>query len=187
MLFSKIAFLSGLAAITAAQDTNFDFGNIPAECTDVCAQVGSITNGCKNDSNDNSSEVLKCICTANRANVLIPQCQACVRQYNGNNNNDSDNDDSYRLLTDCNYVTTTYNPSLATETVSVTDTNTVTNTDTNTVTNTNTDTVISTATVMPTGDDNDDDSNTSNPAAPMKTAGAALGLGAFGIAALGLL
>merc|ERR1711874_542803 len=150
--------------------TDFDFSNIPAECTDVCAQVGSITNGCKNDSNDDSSEVLQCICTANRANVLIPNCQACVRQYNGNNNdNDSDNDDSYRLLTDCNYVTTTYNPSLATETVSVTDTNT--------------------ATVMPTGDDNDndDDSNTSNPAAPMKTAGAALGLGAFGIAALGLL
>merc|ERR1739845_239835 len=76
MLFSKLTIISALAAFAAAQ------------YTDVCAQVGSITNGCKNDSNDDSSAVLQCICTANNANQLIPQCEACVRQYNGNDNDD---------------------------------------------------------------------------------------------------
>merc|ERR1711939_1253218 len=107
MLFSKLAFVSGLATLSAAQniDTNFDFDNIPAECTDTCMQVGAIVNGCNNDSNDDQSAVLQCICTATDAARLIPNCEACVRQYNDDNDNDDDSD-QYRLLTDCTFTTT---------------------------------------------------------------------------------
>ncbi|KAI4941179.1 hypothetical protein J4E91_010970 [Alternaria rosae] len=194
MLFSKLAIISALAAFAAAQDTDFDFDNIPAECTDVCAQVGSITNGCKNDSNDDSSAVLQCICTANNANSLIPQCEACVRQYNGNDNDDGS--DQYRLLTDCAYSSTTTvatGGAGAVQTTAV-DTNTVT--DTNTVSVTSVIETTSVAVIVTTGSDGlvatttETDTNTvpaetSNPAA-MKTAGAAMGIGALGLA-LGML
>merc|ERR1712137_319037 len=193
MLFSKLTIISALAAFAAAQDTDFDFDNIPAECTDVCAQVGSITNGCKNDSNDDSSAVLQCICTANNANSLIPQCEACVRQYNGNDNDDGS--DQYRLLTDCAYSTTTVatGGAGAVQTTAV-DTNTVT--DTNTVSVTSVIETTSVAVIVTTGSDGlvatttETDTNTvpaetSNPAA-MKTAGAAMGIGALGLA-LGML
>ncbi|KAH6866675.1 hypothetical protein BKA58DRAFT_403532 [Alternaria rosae] len=194
MLFSKLTIISALAAFAAAQDTDFDFDNIPAECTDVCAQVGSITNGCKNDSNDDSSAVLQCICTANNANSLIPQCEACVRQYNGNDNDDGS--DQYRLLTDCAYSTTTTvatGGAGAVQTTAV-DTNTVT--DTNTVSVTSVIETTSVAVIVTTGSDGlvatttETDTNTvpaetSNPAA-MKTAGAAMGIGALGLA-LGML
>merc|ERR1712137_435380 len=193
MLFSKLTIISALAAFAAAQDTDFDFDNIPAECTDVCAQVGSITNGCKNDSNDDSSAVLQCICTANNANQLIPQCEACVRQYNGNDNDDGS--DQYRLLTDCAYQTTTVvgGGAGAVQTTAV-DTNTVT--DTNTVSVTSVIQTTSVAVIVTTGSDGlvatttETDTNTvpaetSNPAA-MKTAGAAMGIGALGLA-LGML
>merc|ERR1739845_274139 len=194
MLFSKLTIISALAAFAAAQDTDFDFDNIPAECTDVCAQVGSITNGCKNDSNDDSSAVLQC-CTANNANQLIPQCEACVRQYNGNDNDDGS--DQYRLLTDCAYQTTTVvgGGAGAVQTTAV-DTNTVT--DTNTVSVTSVIQTTSVAVIVTTGSDGlvatttETDTNTntvpaetSNPAA-MKTAGAAMGIGALGLA-LGML
>merc|ERR1712137_69631 len=170
MLFSKLTIISALATFAAAQDTDFDFDNIPAECTEVCAQVGSITNGCKNDSNDDSSAVLQCICTANNANTLIPQCESCVRQYNGNDN-------------DAGPVQTT-----------AVDTNTVT--DTNTVSVTSVIQTTSVAVIVTTGSDGlvatttETDTNTvpaetSNPAA-MKTAGAAMGIGALGLA-LGML
>merc|ERR1739845_111209 len=176
MLFSKVTIISALAAFAAAQDTDFDFDNIPAECTDVCAQVGSITNGCKNDSNDDSSAVLQCICTANNANQLIPQCEACVRQYNGNDNDDGS--DQYRLLTDCAYQTTTVvgGGAGAVQTTAV-DTNTVTDT-------TGSDGLVATTTETDT-DTNTVPAETSNPAA-MKTAGAAMGIGALGLA-LGML
>merc|ERR1712137_1270683 len=129
-----------------------EFSNIPAECTDVCGQVGQAVNGCKNDSNDDSSEVLQCICTANNANTLIPNCEACVRQYNDNDNDDDS--DQYRLLTDCQYTTTT----VAAGGAGAAQT---------TRTETNTDTVVPT--------------NTDNPA-PINTVGAAMGLGALGFA-----
>merc|ERR1712014_372832 len=187
MLFSKLTIISALATFAAAQDTDFDFDNIPAECTDVCAQVGSITNGCKNDSNDDSSAVLQCICTANNANTLIPQCESCVRQYNGNDNDDGS--DQYRLLTDCAYQTTTVvgGGAGAVQTTAV---------DTNTVSVTSVIQPTSVAVIVTTGSDGlvatttETDTNTvpaetSNPAA-MKTAGAAMGIGALGLA-LGML
>merc|ERR1712014_39528 len=187
MLFSKLTIISALATFAAAQDTDFDFDNIPAECTDVCAQVGSITNGCKNDSNDDSSAVLQCICTANNANTLIPQCESCVRQYNGNDNDDGS--DQYRLLTDCAYQTTTVvgGGAGAVQTTAV---------DTNTVSVTSVIQTTSVAVIVTTGSDGlvatttETDTNTvpaetSNPAA-MKTAGAAMGIGALGLA-LGML
>merc|ERR1712137_79144 len=171
-----------------------EFSNIPAECTDVCGQVGQAVNGCKNDSNDDSSEVLQCICTANNANTLIPNCEACVRQYNDNDNDDDS--DQYRLLTDCQYSTTSVaaGGAGAAQTTAV-DTNTVSAT--NTVSVTDVLTTTSVAIIVTTGSDgvvatrtetNTDTvvpTNTDNPA-PINTVGAAMGLGALGFA-LGML
>jgi hypothetical protein len=51
MLFTKFAFISALAALTAAQaTTDINLDNIPAECTDTCTQVIAIMNGCNTDS-----------------------------------------------------------------------------------------------------------------------------------------
>ncbi|KAF1839012.1 hypothetical protein BDW02DRAFT_564350 [Decorospora gaudefroyi] len=57
MHFSKLAFVSALAAFAVAQEdvptTDIDLNNVPAECTDSCAQVAAIVNGCDTDNSKN--------------------------------------------------------------------------------------------------------------------------------------
>lgn len=166
-----------------------------ARTTAVSTAPNNEQQGSNKAIDDDSSAVLQCICTANNANQLIPQCEACVRQYNGNDNDDGS--DQYRLLTDCAYQTTTVvgGGAGAVQTTAV-DTNTVT--DTNTVSVTSVIQTTSVAVIVTTGSDGlvatttETDTNTntvpaetSNPAA-MKTAGAAMGIGALGLA-LGML
>ncbi|EOA89330.1 hypothetical protein ACJQWK_09461 [Exserohilum turcicum] len=159
MLFTKVAFVSALAALAAAQDTSFNTDKVPSACKDTCSKVGDITKTCKNDHNNDASAALKCICTSTDANSIIPDCEACIRSHN-DNKTDGNDADAYRLLTECSYTTTTLAASQVAKT---------------TVTDTTTSTDVTTT-----------HHKTSNPA-PMKTAGAAVGIGAFGIAALGLL
>lgn len=56
MLFQKLTILSALAVFVAAQDIGQD--DIPSQCTDICAEVVSISQRCDNENSKNLSEVL---------------------------------------------------------------------------------------------------------------------------------
>jgi hypothetical protein len=210
MLFSKLAFLSSLAAFAVAQDatTEINLTNIPAECTDVCTQVAAIVNGCDTDNsklynshaelydqkltttpdNDDNAR-LQCICTANNANSLIPNCQSCITQY-------SDNDDTNvaSLAGSCSFTTTAVGPSstgvvggvggvgggaTAAQTTSV-------DTVTSVVSQTSVAIIISSTGSMSMSMSGSGAASQTTNAAPAKTAGAAMGAGAL-VFAMGML
>jgi hypothetical protein len=103
MLFQKLVIVSALAAFVAAQDINQD--DIPQQCTAVCAEVVSVSRRCDDatsmfslpavykfeltPSDDDRAE-LDCICRSPNANVLVPTCEACVAEFD---NDDNDTDD----------------------------------------------------------------------------------------------
>jgi hypothetical protein len=104
MLFQKIALVSALAAISAAQDIRQN--DIPRECTAICADVVSLAQRCEDTtsmysripkvlhsliwvSDDDAAEVT-CICRAPNAFTLVPACEACVAEFD---QDDSDADD----------------------------------------------------------------------------------------------
>lgn len=106
MLFQKIALISTLAALVPAQDISQD--DIPQQCTAICAEVVAISRQCDDQTSkrllepllllscahnfqDDDAAELQCICTAPNANTLIPNCEACVAEFD---NDDDDTDDN---------------------------------------------------------------------------------------------
>lgn len=193
MLFQKLAIISALAAFVAAQDISQD--DIPTQCTAVCAEIVSISRRCDNENESDAAE-LDCVCRAPNANVLLPPCEACVSQFDtdDNDNDNDDNDDTTpdvndvrEVLSRCSFTRTTYNTasasgviqSLASVASSLasarpTASGSVIAVTSGTVVRT---TSVAASTQLP--------QQTAN-AAPVQTAGAAIGLGALGIA-LGML
>ncbi|KAH7348071.1 hypothetical protein BKA66DRAFT_432649 [Pyrenochaeta sp. MPI-SDFR-AT-0127] len=182
MLFQKLAIISALAAFVAAQDLSQD--DIPQQCTAICAEIVAISRRCDNENESDAAE-LDCVCRAPNANTLLPPCEACVAQFDTDDNDDTDDttpdvNDVLEVLTRCNFTRTTYNsasassvlqsvssarPSASGSVIAVTS---------GTVVRT---TSVAASTQLP--------QQTAN-AAPVQTAGAAIGLGALGLA-LGML
>ncbi|CAO2649467.1 Nn.00g068520.m01.CDS01 [Neocucurbitaria sp. VM-36] len=181
MLFQKLALFSALAALGATQD--IDQGDIPQQCTAVCAEVVSIARRC-DDEHERDADELECICQAPNANTLVPSCEACVAQYDQDDSDDddtTDDNDVYDVLTRCNFTTTAYNTASASSILSSIASSTapasgsVVVTTSGTVVVTTSVAAASTSVLEQTG-----------AAAPAQTAGAAIGLGALGLA-LGML
>ncbi|OAL51083.1 hypothetical protein IQ07DRAFT_411795 [Pyrenochaeta sp. DS3sAY3a] len=178
MLFRRLALVSTLAAFAAAQDISRD--DIPQQCNAICAEIVGIAQRC-DDQNDSDAAELACICQAPNANTLVPSCEACVPEYD----QDTDTDDSindndvFEVLTRCNFTTTTYNTasansilqSIASSVASASGSVVVTTTGGAVLT---TNMPASTEIAQQTG------------AAPIQSAGAAIGFGAIGFA-LGML
>ncbi|KAF2823845.1 hypothetical protein CC86DRAFT_60753 [Ophiobolus disseminans] len=110
MLFQKLAIVSALAAFAAAQDV--DNSDVPQQCRAVCADVVATSQRCDNETNDDRAEV-DCICRSQNAATLIPACDACVQQFDTDNDDPNDVSDVRELLTRCNFTTTTYNSASA--------------------------------------------------------------------------
>lgn len=133
---------------------------------------------------DNDNAELQCICNATNANTLIPNCEACVAQYDTDTDDDDDdsvNDNDVReVLTRCNFtVQSTFNSASASSVASSIASSASAATTGNSVVVTRTSgTSVVTATVAP--------SQVSQAAAPAVTAAAGMGLGVLGFA-LGVL
>jgi len=105
MLFQKLAIASALAASVSAQDINQD--DVPQQCTSICADVVSLSRRCDDTTStprpplhsftspnsciDDDAAELNCICQAPNAGTLIPSCEACVAEFD-NDDNDTDDD-----------------------------------------------------------------------------------------------
>ncbi|CBY00982.1 hypothetical protein IAQ61_011881 [Plenodomus lingam] len=113
MLFQKLAIVSALAALVAAQDIGQD--DIPRECTAICAPVVTLARDCDNR-NENDPAELDCVCRAPGANTMIPACDACVAQFQRPDVDDDNDDivpdvnDVREVLSRCSFTTASFNP-----------------------------------------------------------------------------
>ncbi|KAF1851012.1 uncharacterized protein K460DRAFT_350992 [Cucurbitaria berberidis CBS 394.84] len=184
MLFQKFALVSALAALVATQDISQD--DIPQQCRAVCADIVSIAQRCDNENETDAAE-LACICRAPNANTLVPTCEACVAQFDRDDDQDdnpNDRNDVFEVLTRCNFTTTAHNSASASSVLqsiasslvsaSASASGSVAVTTSGTVVLT---TRVPASTQVP---------QQTGAAMPAQTAGAAIGLGALGIA-LGML
>lgn len=112
MRFQSISLLSAVLVVAAAQRVEQD--DIPWECNDVCANLVSTAKRCDDSTNDDNAE-LQCICTAQNASTLVPNCELCVRnndwQTEGDRQNSDDNTHVFDVLTDCNFARAMQTPS----------------------------------------------------------------------------
>ncbi|KAL4740546.1 hypothetical protein BDV11DRAFT_185096 [Aspergillus similis] len=78
--------LAGNVAFGADLDQN----DVPSDCHSACDTLISISQQCDNQTDDDAAEA-RCICGANDASSIIPQCEACIAQYRSGNPPDNDN------------------------------------------------------------------------------------------------
>jgi hypothetical protein len=221
MLAKSIFLAFALSTVGIAQE--IDNGDVPNECRAVCASIVTLATQCDNQFSslysqwlnrklknlhnliDNDGEELNCICSATGVSTQLPLCEACVAQFD---NNDDNNDngmnqnwfihlflkttwtdpitDINELLRSCSFTTTSYNPSAAS--ASVTNIGNSTSLTTPAPTNaqsTGTPQSTSTDASSPTSSGGDDRpaEQTETGAAPMPTVGVVgVGLGVLGLA-----
>lgn len=77
-----LALIPALAAI-AAHAQEIENEDVPSQCRDVCANTLAVSDRCNNDDDDTE---LQCICGSNNASSDIPNCEACVAQYDESDN-----------------------------------------------------------------------------------------------------
>jgi len=171
MLFQNLAIAAALTALTAAQE--IEQNDIPQQCTQLCSQVVTIARDCDNRFNNDDNGENNCICTAPNASTLLPACEACVRQYDTDDDADDRNDNDVRdVLNRCNFTAqSSFDAVSASSVVAAASTASAATTGSVVVTVTSGTNVATSVIAAPT------QANTQN-AAPAVTAAAGLGLGA---------
>lgn len=210
MLFKKLVIAASLAASVVSQDISND--DIPRQCTAVCSEAVQISRRCDdqtgmhqssnmrpsiNMNSDNDRAELECICRAPNANTIIPTCEACVAQFDRDDDGRNDNGmvlhkrsssftspnkhiiDVFEVLTRCNFTTTTFNSASASNAIN----SAASATRSGSIIRTTSGTVVLTSSVpAPTGGP----AQQSTGGAPMQTAAVGAAMGVVGLA-MGLL
>merc|ERR1711939_180224 len=92
---------SVLAVASAAE---IDRDDIPAPCQAICYPLVQLAAQCDRDNNNDRAEI-DCICQSTNPNTsaTLPDCDACVRQYDSDSDDDDDDDgDVADLRRECN-------------------------------------------------------------------------------------
>merc|ERR1711881_132045 len=92
---------SALAVVSAAE---IDRDDIPAPCQAICYPLVQLAAQCDRDNNNDRAEI-DCICQSTNPNTsaTLPDCDACVRQYDSDSDDDDDDDgDVADLRRECN-------------------------------------------------------------------------------------
>ena len=81
---------SVLAVASAAE---IDRDDIPAPCQAICYPLVQLAAQCDRDNNNDRAEI-DCICQSTNPNTsaTLPDCDACVRQYDSDSDDDDDDD-----------------------------------------------------------------------------------------------
>lgn len=80
------SFLALALAIGAVTAQEFDNNDVPQQCRSVCQAMVDAARTCDN-TNDGDRQEVDCICNTNGASTQLPECAACIRQF------DDDDDD----------------------------------------------------------------------------------------------
>lgn len=94
-----------LASRVAAQGIDHD--DIAPNCRAVCSNIANVADECElqyNNVPNEDQQEQDCICNASGMDTLIPACEACQREYYGQ---DDDYDEIQQLLRRCNFESTT--------------------------------------------------------------------------------
>jgi len=93
MQYKTSLLLVGLAALssTTVLAQEFDNNDVPQQCRSVCQAMVDAARTCDNQ-NDGDRQEVDCICNTEGASTQLPECAACVRQYDSDNDDDDDND-----------------------------------------------------------------------------------------------
>jgi len=86
MQYKNSLLFVGLVAIGAVTAQEFDNNDVPSQCRTICQSMVDAARTC--DQNfDGDREEVDCICSTNGASTQLPECAACIRQFD-----DSDDD-----------------------------------------------------------------------------------------------
>lgn len=93
MFAKRTLLLLGLtAAFTAVQAQEFDNNDVPQQCRSVCQSMVDAARTC-DQTNDGDRQEVDCICNTEGASTALPECAACVRLFDSDNDDDDDDND----------------------------------------------------------------------------------------------
>ena len=91
MQYKNSLLFIGLVAIGAVAAQEFDNNDVPNQCRTVCQAMVDAARTCDQQNSGDRQEV-DCICNTNGASTQLPECAACIRQFDTDNDDDDDND-----------------------------------------------------------------------------------------------
>ena len=91
MQYKNSLLFIGLVAIGAVAAQEFDNNDVPNQCRTVCQAMVDAARTCDQTNSGDRQEV-DCICNTNGASTQLPECAACIRQFDTDNDDDDDND-----------------------------------------------------------------------------------------------
>merc|ERR1711939_395310 len=106
------AAMLALGALGPALAQDIDRDDVPRQCESVCANIVLVSDECDRRFSRDRDE-LACMCQADNAQEVVPLCAACIEFYNSDDEDDRDDEDNDagEIRRDCNFASTTYDPS----------------------------------------------------------------------------
>jgi hypothetical protein len=89
MHYKTPVLLLSLASTVFAQE--FDNNDVPPQCRSVCQSMVDAARTCDQNFDGDRQEV-DCICNTQGASTQLPECAACVRQFDPDRDGDDNND-----------------------------------------------------------------------------------------------
>lgn len=98
-MFTKpTVLLLGLSLLSAVKAQEFDNNDVPQQCRSVCQAMVDAARTCDRNFDGDRQEV-DCICNTENASTALPECAACIRQFDSDDDDDDDDDDENGWLT----------------------------------------------------------------------------------------
>jgi hypothetical protein len=95
MHYKTPLLLLSLASSIFAQE--FDNNDVPSQCRSVCQAMVDAARTCDQNFDGDRQEV-DCICNTQGASTQLPECAACVRQFDTDRDGDDANDQDGKCL-----------------------------------------------------------------------------------------
>merc|ERR1712080_615345 len=109
MHYKNTLLFVGLAALSVVKAQEFDNNDVPMQCRSVCQAMVDAARNCDNTNSGDPQEV-DCICNTQGASTQLPECAACVRQYDTDDDDDDDDEnDVDEVMRSCGFSSTTIN------------------------------------------------------------------------------
>lgn len=116
MQYKTSILLIGLAALSssAVLAQEFDNNDVPQQCRSVCQAMVDAARTCDNNFDGDRQEV-DCICNTEGASTQLPECAACVRQFDTDIDEDDrdEQNDVDEVMSSCGFTSTTFNAAAA--------------------------------------------------------------------------
>lgn len=93
MQYKNALVLLGLTALAAVQAQEFDGNDVPQQCRSICQAMVDAARTC-DQTNDGDRQEVDCICNTEGASTQLPECAACIRQFDTDDDDGDDDNDN---------------------------------------------------------------------------------------------